>query len=104
MNVSGIIVIVPAERLASAIEALNCLDGVDVHQYDAQTGRIVVTQEAEGIQAEVDGLKRIKALPHVILAEMVYHCFEDDSELMEAVPRELDEPVGVCEVPPYLNK
>ena len=104
MNVSGILVVVSAERLASAIEALNRLDGVDVHQYDAQTGRIVVTQEAEGIQAEVDGLKRIKALPHVILAEMVYHCFEDDSELMEAVPRELDEPVGVCEVLPYLNK
>jgi nitrate reductase NapD len=104
MNVSGILVVVPAECLASAIEALNRLDGVDVHQYDAQTGRIVVTQEAEGIQAEVDGLKRIKALPHVILAEMVYHCFEDDSELLEAVPRELDEPVGVCEVPPYLNK
>jgi nitrate reductase NapD len=104
MNVSGILVVVPAECLASAIEALNRLDGVDVHQYDAQTGRIVVTQEAEGIQAEVDGLKRIKALPHVILAEMVYHCFEDDSELMEAVPRELDEPAGVCEVPPYLNK
>jgi nitrate reductase NapD len=104
MNVSGILVIVPAEHLASAIEALNRLDGVDVHQYDVQTGRIVVTQEAEGIQAEVDGLQRIKALPHVILAEMVYHCFEDDSELMEAVPRELEELAGLSQVPPYLNK
>ena len=104
MNVSGILVVVPAERLASAIEALNRLDGVDVHQHDVRTGRIVVTQEAEGIQAEVEGLKRIKALPDVILAEMVYHCFEDDSELVTSVPPELDALAEVAGVPPYPNK
>jgi nitrate reductase NapD len=37
-----------------------------------------VTQEAESVGAELEGLDRIKAIPNVILAEMVYHYFEDD--------------------------
>ncbi len=106
MNVSGILVVVPPEHLPSCIDTLSRLDGVDVHYQDAESGRIVVTQEAENIAAEVEGLKRIKALPHVILAEMVYHCFEDDSEIIEGIPAEFSEtgdPNGGY-VPPFLNK
>jgi len=73
------------------VERLDQLDGIDVHHRDDSTGRIVITQEAEHIHDEVDGLKRIKALPHVILAEMVYHCFEEDDELLESVQTELNE-------------
>jgi nitrate reductase NapD len=80
------------------------LKGVDVHHCDPATGRIVVTQEAETIQAEVDGLKRIKSLPHVILAEMVYHCFEEDSDLMEKIPAEPDDLEGMSPVPSVLNE
>ena len=104
MNVSGILVVVPPERLAMATEELSRLDGIDVHHCDAASGRIVVTQEAETIHAEVDGLKRIKALPYVILAEMAYHCFEEDSDITGAIPPELDELEGVNQVPPFLNK
>jgi nitrate reductase NapD len=84
VNVSGILVVVPVSAIASTIEALGSLPGVDVHHTDAATGRIVVTQEAETVAAEVEGLKRIKALPSVILAEMVYHHFEDDEEIGRA--------------------
>ena len=103
MNVSGILVVVPPEHVAGSIEALGRLEGVDVHQSEPETGRIVITQEAETIQSEVEGLKRIKAMPHVILAEMVYHCFEEDNELVEAIPPELDDSEGVNQVPPFLN-
>jgi nitrate reductase NapD len=104
MNVSGILVVVPPGQLSTSIETLNGLDGVDVHYSDPDSGRIVVTQEADNIAAEVEGLKRIKALPHVILAEMVYHCFEDDSEIIATLPAEFSEAgSGAC-VPPYLNK
>lgn len=103
MNVSGILVVVPPEHLAASIEALGRLEGVDVHQSEPETGRIVVTQEAETIHSEVEGLKRIKGLPHVILAEMVYHCFEEDGEVVDAIPPELDELEGVNQVPPFLN-
>jgi periplasmic nitrate reductase NapD len=104
MNISGILVVVPPEYIDSMIDRLDQLDGIDVHHRDDSTGRIVITQEAEHIRDEVDGLKRIKALPHVILAEMVYHCFEEDGELFQAVPPELNEEERSAGIPPYLNK
>ena len=78
MNISGILVIASGPRLAETIQALNALPGVDVHHTETATGRMVVTQEAASVQEEVEGLQRIKALPHVVLAEMVHHHFEDD--------------------------
>ena len=104
MNISGILVITPPEELTNTCDRLSALEGVDIHFVDEQTGRIVITQEAESIKAEVDGLKRIRALPHIILAEMSYHNFEDDRELIDALPEELDdEDPGTVQVPDYLN-
>ena len=86
LNVSGILVITPAERLQQTILRLSGLPGVDVHHTDPATGRIVVTQEADSVHAEIDGLKRIKALPHIILAEMVHHHFEEDRQQDQDLP------------------
>ena len=101
MNISGILVIVSPERVESMVDHLNGMDGIDVHHIEAATGRIVITQEAESIKDEVDGLKRIRALPGIILAEMSYHNFEDDRELVDAIPEELDDAVNI---PAYLNE
>jgi len=90
MNISGILVVVSPQRVDSMVEQLNELDGIDIHHIDAATGRIVITQEAPTIRDEVDGLKRIQALPGIILAEMSYHNFEDDSELLQGIPADLD--------------
>jgi nitrate reductase NapD len=60
-----------------------------VHHTDPRTGRIIVTQEGRSVGAEVEGLQRIKALPDVILAEMVHHHFEEDRELIAEIPSEL---------------
>jgi nitrate reductase NapAB chaperone NapD len=60
------------------MEKLGSLEGVDVHQHDPASSRIIVTLEAKDVSGEVEGLKRIKALPDIVLAEMVYHYFEDD--------------------------
>lgn len=104
MNISGILVITTPEQTGNITEQLQNLEGVDVHYADDQTGRIVITQEAESIKAEVDGLKRIRALPHIILAEMSYHNFEEDRELIDALPEDLDdETPGTVQVPDYLN-
>ena len=91
MNISGILVVVSPQRVDSMVEQLQQLDGIDVHHIDAATGRIVITQEAATIRDEVDGLKRIQALPGIILAEMSYHNFEDDSELLQGIPEDLDD-------------
>jgi len=85
MNVSGILVVTSVECLDQTAEALNALPGVEVHHTDAVTGRLVVTQEAASVHEEMDGLKRIKALPHIILAEMVHHHFEDSAEMLAPI-------------------
>ena len=104
MNLSGILVEAKPERLDELVRQLNGLDGVEVHQADAATGRIIAVQEAPDIHAEIDGLKRIKALPHVILAEMVYHYIADDEKVYEELPPELQTQgsQGFC-VPSYLQ-
>ena len=105
MNVSGILVITSPGHTGKVIEQLQSLSGVDVHYNDATTGRIIITQEAESISAEVDGLKRIRALPHIVLAEMSCHYFEEDRELVDAIPPELyDEKLASGNVPTCLNE
>ncbi len=80
MNMSGILVVVRAGKVTAAVRALGALPGVEVHHVDAARGRIVVTQEADSIEGEVEGIKKIKAVPDVILAEMVHHYFEPEGE------------------------
>ena len=104
MNLSGILVLVPPEQTQSTITLLHTLPGVQVYHQDPDTGRIVVVQEAESTGAEIDGLKRIQALPKVLSAAMVYHYFEDEDEILAAIPPELDaaETPRNNRVPPFL--
>jgi nitrate reductase NapD len=106
MNLSGILVMVKPENQGQVVAALNALEGVEVHQVDEATGRIVAVQEAEDIYAEIAGVKRIKALPDVIMAEMVYHYLAEDERIYEAMPPELEarqDGFEACAVPAYLN-
>ncbi len=80
MNLSGILVVVPPERLADCAADLAALPGVEVHHTDPVTGRLIVVQEARDVDAEVAGLLAIKARPHVRAAEMVYHYFANEGE------------------------
>ncbi len=104
MNISGILVVAKLERQAAVVEALAGLAGIEVHQVDEASGRIIVIQEAEDIHAEIDGVKRIKALPHVVMADMVYHYIADDDKNYEEIPPELVEQEQACSVPAYLNE
>ena len=106
MNLSGILVVATPESQGQVVESLNALEGVEVHQVEESTGRIIAVQEAADIHEEINGLKRIKAVPHVIMAEMVYHYIADDKRAYDALPPELEEQqdgFGACEVPAYLN-
>jgi len=101
MNVSGILVVVPPVKMQETIESLNALPGVEVHHTDTENGRLVATIEAETIQAEVDGLKRVKTLPHIILAEMVHHHFIEDDEIIRHIPADLENE-SLPDVPSFL--
>jgi nitrate reductase NapD len=101
MNLSGVLVIVPPEHLNEVVADLAALQGVDVHHTDPASGRVVVTLEGETVGDEVELLKRVKALAHVALAEMVYHHFEEAGGAPEEVPADLEE--GLPAVPKFLN-
>lgn len=89
MNISGILVVVPPAQVEDATRALNALPGVEVHHTEPATGRIVVVQEAETVDQEVAALCRIKALSGVMLAEMVYHVFDETPPEWDAIPADM---------------
>jgi len=90
MNLSGIVVAVPPQKINDGIATLNAMNNIEVHQSDKSTGQIVVVQEAENVNLEIDGLKKIKALPMVTYAEMVYHYVADDTNPDTAPPDDID--------------
>jgi nitrate reductase NapD len=80
VNLSGILVVVPPERISDCIADLGRLSGVEVHHADPATGRLIVIQEAPDIEAEMTGFLAIRQRPHVLCAEMVYHYFAGASQ------------------------
>lgn len=88
MNLSGILVMARPENLLRVAAELNALPGVEVHQQDP-VGRLVVVLEADKVRAEADGLRQIQAVPGVLMAEMVFHYFEEDDEVLPELPPEI---------------
>ncbi len=86
MNLSGLIVTAEPVHLASVIDEVARLPGVQVHQHDADTGRIVLVQEASDVDDEVRGCMRIRELPHVLNVDLVCHYFGDDPNAAPAAP------------------
>jgi len=85
MNYSGIVVVCRPEDVPAVADRLADLPGVEVHYREQVQGKIVVVQEAETVDAEMDGIKRIKRLPGVILADMMYHYFEEDPGILDGL-------------------
>ena len=106
MNISGILVVTTPPKIDALIDDLNALPGIEVRHVDRDTSKLIVVQEAESIHDEVDGIKKIKKLPGVVLADMVNHYFAEDKNLtIKDLPEDLDEYTGLHEsvVPAYLN-
>ena len=91
MNLSSVLVYSSLKNIDRVIEALTELPGVEVHHYCRYSGRIVVIQEQEDTEQQVQSLQRIKALRHVVAAEMVYHYMEVGNGLT-AMDADMQEP------------
>jgi periplasmic nitrate reductase NapD len=103
MNLSGIVVLCQPRNLTLVSTALRELPGVEVHFEDQDQGKIVVVQEALSIAAEMNGLLRIKAVPGVILADMLYHYFEEDPEILDGLKHRQGRSTGESDlIPPSL--
>lgn len=95
MNISGIAVSTRPEWVEFVAQSLSAIEGVEVHAADVRTGKLVVTLEAPTVGVEVEGFRRIRALPHVVAADLVQHYFEDDGEMIAAIPSDLDALEGI---------
>jgi periplasmic nitrate reductase NapD len=97
MNLSGVLVVARPDALPSVVQALSALPGVEVHQQNPASGRLVAVLEAEDIQGETDLLRRIQSLPGVALAEMVTHYFGEDTQIINELPAELQSHAGLSD-------
>ena len=97
MNLSGIAVSIQPDQFDDTLTTLGELPGVEVFHRDAENARVVVVQEAESVDAEVEGLKRIKSIPGVMVAELVYHYFAEDESLAGQPAPDLDAAASIDE-------
>ncbi len=84
MNISGVLVRSRPENLDAVRERLEELAGVEVHGANPD-GRLVVTVEEVGDRAMADTVVRMQNLPGVISASMIYHQYEEEPVLEEAL-------------------
>ncbi|GAB4485589.1 MAG: hypothetical protein OHK006_11990 [Thermodesulfovibrionales bacterium] len=79
MNVSSLVVKVEPSCLADALVLLRNSELCEVHFHD-DSGKIVVTVEGESIGDEMQKMKAIQGLPHVLAADLAYSYCEDELE------------------------
>jgi nitrate reductase NapD len=97
MNISSIVVQCLPEYVEEVVESLKNTPECDYHMHD-EKGRVIITIEGEGVSEELEKLKVIEAIPHVIAADMQMAYSEDElDEHMEvlnnrdAVPKILNQ-------------
>lgn len=78
MHISGVLVHAKPEHLATVLNGISRIEGLEVHA-TGEDGRMVVTVENENEQASCDVFELINQLPGVLSATMIYHHFEPDS-------------------------
>jgi len=78
MNISSIVVQVRQEYVDEVVETLKNADYCDYHFHDKAIGKIIVTVEGEGVAEEIEKVKKIQAVPHVIAADMMMAYSEEE--------------------------
>jgi len=97
MNISSIVVQTVPKYLEEVVESLKACDVCDYHMHD-EKGRIIITIEGEGVKEELEKLRVIEGIPHVVAADMQMAYSEDElnkhMEVLDnadAVPRMLND-------------
>ncbi len=77
MNISSIVVQTIPKFLDEVVQSLKDCEVCDYHLHD-EKGRIVITIEGEGVAEELEKLRVVEAIPHVIAADMQMAYSEDE--------------------------
>ena len=78
MNISSIVIQAKPEHIETLVRACQESDFCDYHFHDNTIGKIIVTVEGENIDEEMQKMKKIQAIPHVICADMMMAYSEDE--------------------------
>lgn len=105
MNVSSIVVQTIPKFIDEVVQSLKDCEVCDYHLHD-EKGRIIITIEGEGVAEELEKLRVIEAIPHVIAADMQMAYSEDELdrhmsvlENQDVVPKMLnDDNIGAKDI------
>jgi nitrate reductase NapD len=78
---SGVVVVSAPVDITEVSARLEAMPGVEVYAHHAESGRIVVVQEAADLDVHESRLRAIQALPGVLAAELVYHVADPGPDL-----------------------
>lgn len=85
MNISSIVVQTIPKYINEVVESLKACSVCDYHMHD-EKGRIIITIEGNGVKEELEKLRVIENIPHVIAADMQMAYSEDElDEHMEVL-------------------
>ncbi len=85
MNISSIVVQCLPEYVEEVVQSLKDCEVCDYHLHD-EKGRVIITIEGKGVSEELEKLKVVEAIPHVIAADMQMAYSEDElDEHMEVI-------------------
>ncbi|BFU78432.1 hypothetical protein ALC152_16470 [Arcobacter sp. 15-2] len=97
MNISSIVVQTLPKYLDEVVQNLKSCEVCDYHMHD-EKGRIIITIEGEGVQEELEKLRVIENIPHVVAADMQMAYSEDELDQhievlnnADAVPKMLND-------------
>ena len=97
MNISSIVVKTVPKYLDGVVQALKDCEACDYHMHD-EAGRVIITIEGNGVSEELEKLRIIEAIPHVITADMQMAYSEDELDAHmeviangDAVPKMLND-------------
>lgn len=77
MNISSIVVQTVPKFLDEVVQSLKDCEVCEYHLHD-EKGRIIVTIEGEGVAQELEKLRVIEAIDHVVAADMQMAYSEDE--------------------------
>ncbi|MDP2893497.1 MAG: chaperone NapD [Sulfurimonas sp.] len=97
MNISSIVVQTLPKYLNEVVQSLKDCEVCDYHMHD-EKGRIIITIEGESVSEELEKLRVIEEIPHVVAADMQMAYSEDELDAHmeviangDAVPKMLND-------------
>ena len=96
MNISSVIVLSKEKDNTELIQALKSIEGCEVHLSEGQ--KIIVSLEAENLDAETGIFRKIEKTPGVMSARLVYAYSENEVE------QDMKNVEQSAEYPEWLNK